>query len=305
MKLKRILIVVGLFILTYILLSFAAAMFIIGQGIAASVLTILFLASNIMIFIKGRKIAAVLGTLLMIYGLCFVGMFALLFLGTPVEIGSNEKQAIIANKSDAIDNLFQGYIENNYTLFSRDLNDNMKGRFDIAAFAEWHASFGKLDSKECLNAKKQKGGGFYVICEGEFENKRVRFNIGINEKDNVIWHLDTEVIPLNLTLAVSSKKTATLLAAMQKNETINLAPREGNVFLILNATIKNNENTSRIMHSYRFYYAGRYYVGPISEDYETGCRLQKATEIKADETKEGCIVFDVKEESIDGSFAVE
>jgi len=304
MKLKRVLIVIGLFILTFILLSFAAAMFFLGRGIAASVLTILFLASNIMIFIKGKKIAAVFGTLLMLYGLFSVGMSALVFIGTPAEIGSNEKQAIIANKSDVIDNLFQGYIENNYTIFSRDLNDNMKGRFDIAAFAEWHADFGKLTSKECLNAKRQKGGGFYVICEGEFENKRVRFNMGINENDNMIWHIDTEVMPLNLTLAVSSKKTTTLLAAMQKNETINLVTREGNVFLILNATIKNNENASRIIHSYRFY-AGRYYVSPISEDYETGCSLQKATEIKADETKEGCIVFDVKEESIDGSFAVE
>lgn len=301
MKHKRVILVFSLFFLSIIFSITSASLFYNRHLAVAVIFFILFLVSNIMVFRKGKKVAAVFGALALIFNLFVAIMGIIMYIGSPTNVTEQEKMAILENKKEAVDNLFNGYTDGNYSKFSRDLDDKMKTRYDKVQFLRLHDEFGGLVSKDCPNAQKDVMGAV-VICEGDFENKMVRFDIHFS--DNEIWELYINPVQPNVTVTVNSKNVTKMLQVLYNGTKVDLQPQKDSIFVILDLSIKNNEARKTKVHSYKFQ-ADKYLFGSIAQDYDIGCDSLGMIELAANEAKRGCVIFSVIEGYTEGSVVIE
>ncbi|MFH0831693.1 MAG: hypothetical protein V1886_02395 [archaeon] len=295
---KRIMIVLGLFILSLVFLMVSASFFYSGMSLWGAVLSALFIASTVMMFRKGKKLAAAAGILMLLFALVMIVPSLLVSLGTPVSISEQEKQEILAKNHDGIDNFFRGFAERNYSIFSRDFNENIANRWNSAAFAQASISLGDFVSNDCYDAKKVVNSP-EVLCRAEFRNAAAEIAIGFNAENNGIWTLFIETIAPNATLILNSKSTAESLKITFNNEPNILNASKGSIFVIVNATIKNNEQKILKIHTYKFS-AGGYTFSILNPDYKPECDVLPY-ELKANETRTGCLVFSVDKSGTEGN----
>jgi hypothetical protein len=295
---KRFLIMLGLFILACVFYSVAASLFILDEWLWGLILFLLGITVNIFIFIKGRKGAAILGVFLLIgaiISIAGVSFFSFLLNGGKLqEISQIEQNQILENKSENIENLFYGFENKNYTAFSRDLNDKMRERYDKIAFSKLYSELGKTILKNCSTAGRTKTGDDVVLCEVESQNKKTSWDMRFS-KNNTIWGLYVEDIYPNVTLTVKSENTANSINILWDNRKTELKAGENQVLLILDVSVKNNENKKIRIHTSKFLNE-KYNYNLIEEDYiPTDCKIIRNVDIEAYGVKEGCLIFAVYE----------
>ena len=304
---KRFLIMLGLFILTIGLYTSVVSLFILEQWTWGWILFLLGIAANIFIFVKGRKGAVILGVFLLIGAIISVlgvGLLSFFFNGGGLqELSLEEQNQILASKGENIENLFYGFANKNYTIFSRDLNDKMKGRYDMATFSNLYDSLGKISLRNCSTAARTKTGYDVILCEVEAQNKKTSWDIRFDE-NSTIWGLYIEDIYPNVTATIKSNKTADSINIRFNGARTQLNAGENQVLLILNVAIRSNENETIRIHGAQFLNE-KYTYDLISEKYvPIDCSLIRNIDIKSGEVKEGCLIFSVYEDYQGGTIRV-
>jgi len=305
---KRFLIMLGLFILALVFYSLAATLFFLQEWTGGLVLSLLGLAVNIFIFIKGRKGAAILGVFLLLggifsmAGLSFVGF---LFGGDDLkELSIAEQNQILASHGESIENLFYGYQHKNYTIFSRDLNYIMVGRYDKIAFANLYDELGSIIFRNCSTAARTSTGDRDIIfCDVEFLTKKTLWDIRFSENGS-IYGLYTEDVHPNIIITFKLNKTADSINVKYKGSKTVLNADENRVYIIFSVSVKNNEDKAIKIHNSQFLNE-KYSYDSVEEEYTpTDCVLFRDVSLQAGEVKEGCFIFLVYEDYQNGTISV-
>lgn len=250
---------------------------------------------------KVLLVAGLLCIVLVIFGL-FPILNKALHPGTSTTIGDKEKQEILESKKAFIDNLFNGYIGQDYTGFSNDLDDKMKERWDEPEFLRLYNDYGNLIMKDCSGLEKSFGS-VTVLCSAEFENKRAKVSINF-DLANKINGLSIIAAKPNVKVFVNSNKTTESLKITSNNTRKTLVPPEEYLFMILDVTVTNNENNSASVHAYKFD-AGNYVFDALEPEYRPDCNMLLSGKLKANEIITGCLVFSVQKGYEEGSVVVE
>ena len=288
-------IILGLFVAALVCYNFTSAMFIIGKWFLGIILLLAGLTANIFIFIKGKKIAVMIGVVFLIGSMILILIFSFFGLGTTKEISPEEQQKILDNKKENIENLFNGIGNKDYPAFSRDLNDRMKEKYDKITFFSLYDELGKIISENCSKAAKSSTGDDVVLCEIESENKKTSWDMRFNDNSK-IWGLYIENIYPNVTINIKSKNLTKTINILQNGvKTLLSSSDENYLFLVLDVSIKNNEDKSIKTHDFKFA-SGGYSFSLIQEEYEPAeCSLIRKADFEIDEEKQGCLIFMIPE----------
>lgn len=298
----------GFFILEFIFLITSMTLFSSGKMLYGLFAFIATLSINIFIFIKGKKVAAIFGALFLIFVLVVSVMAAIYGFSLTKEVSEDEKQQILEEKKESIDNLFEGYESRDYNKFSRDLNELMKEKHDKIEFLQLREGFGNLISKDCSDASKSTIGGSVVLCEIEFENVKTGWDIRFTG-GNEIWGLYFQVIVPELNLEIKNKSITKSLQIVSEGQELNFElnneENSEDIFLIFEVSLKNEKDEKIEIHSFNFD-TGVYAFGQmIPKEYSLKCNNILPGAFAPNEEKEGCLVFIVTEGYEEGEIKIE
>jgi hypothetical protein len=290
---KRFFTITGAFVLAFMFYITAYIFDFFANYFWVTLFSLLGLAMNIFIFIKGKKVAVILGFFFLIGSLVFLFLFTTMSFSGEKYTSSVEQQQILTNEEENIGNLFNGFETQNYSAFSRDFEDYLKdnGRFDPVTFMNYYNNLGKIISKNCSKASKENVyGGFQIYCNVESENERTTWNIWFNNQTSISELFIDPVFP-NVTIKVNSEEIADLINISSNGQNYKLNPPTGEIFLIFNVNVKNNENESTETHNFKFI-SGGYSFSLVSKEYTpTDCSLLRNFSLEQGEEKEGCLIF--------------
>lgn len=305
-KSSTIFFILGLFFLEFILFMILIWAFYSGHMWVGLIFLILSIITNIIIFIKGKKIAVIFGVLFLIFILFVSLVIAIYGFSLTKEISEEEKQQILEDKKELVDNLFEGYDSTDYEKYSRDLSDSMKEQHDKIELLQLRDGFGKIILRNCLDASKDAMGGSVVLCDVEFENAKTRWDIRFNSWDNEIWGLYFEVIIPEIELTINKKEILNEISMILNGEDVTLKPGYKEVFLVFDVSIKNNQEGEVKIHSFTFE-SGGYSFGQLvfEEEYVLKCNNLVLETLTSNEEKQGCIMFSVVEGYTEGEIKVE
>lgn len=268
---------------------------------------ILAITTNILIFIKGKKIAVIFGVLFLLF-ILFVSLVLTIYgFGQTKEISKEEKQQILEDKKEVVDNLFEGYDSANYEKYSRDLSDSMKEQHDKIELLQLKEGYGKIISKDCLDASKSTMGGPIVLCNVEFENAKTRWDIRFNSWDNEIWGLYFEVINPEVELTINKKEVLDKISTIFEGNKLFFKPiNDAEILLVFDISIKNNQKEEVKVHNFIFESGGYSFDQLIfEEEYSLECNNLVSEILSPNEEKQGCVIFSVVKGYEEGELKVE
>ena len=302
--LKRFFRTFGLIFVSFCFYVYATGMLVAGKWIFGIILFLVGLTANVYIFIKGRKAAIIFTSLFLGVTIIMMGFLIVRSLGISVPTSEEDKLFILQNESENIENFFDGLEDRNYTAFSRDLNEDMKIQYDNLTFFSIHDELGEFFSRNCSDAAKSNIGDKIVYCDIEAENARTYWGVYFNKNDKIRYFGFVEMPP-NVTIEIQSKEVVKSINIIDENgKRTEMSSAEDAVYLVFDVSIKNNKDAETRVHEFKFL-TNKYLYSLISdENTPTDCNLIREGVFKANETKQGCLIFYVGEIYTEGTISV-
>lgn len=289
-----------LFVIGFVTFMTTASLFFKGNMLWGAIFFIVTLGINILIFVKGNKSAVVFNTICLIIFLISSIATCLYGLSLTKEVSQEESDLILQENKAIIDNLFESYNNENHVLFSKDLSDGMKERYDKIYFDNIRSTFGKIVNKNCSGSKSNLMGNA-IVCSSETEVAYVKWDVRIQNQS--IYGLYHETMPLDLELEIKNKNITNEISIETKEGLTILQTEEGESLLVFEVKLKNKDEQVKL-HKFEYKTDKYSFSQLVPAGGSLTCNNLFNISLNPQEELEGCIVFGITEGFEEGKIII-